>query len=152
MREFNLESMEDLLPETARTIASLIGFEATQALVERFGGVCFPLSRGERDLRGAGERRLSMLSEVIGEENTRKLVQRFAGDSSLEIPRCARALREWRNRCFFADVDALLEEGESLRMALTLTAPRYGFANTWAWHLMATRRQPQPQQAQRCLF
>lgn len=149
MHGFELASMESLLPDTARQLADVIGFEATQKLVERFGGVCFPVGRG---MRSTGDRRLAMLRETIGDENTTKLMQHFGGDSSLVIPRCATALREWRNRRFYADVDALLNQGESLRMALTLTAPRYGFANTWAWHLMARRRQPDPPQSQQNLF
>lgn len=46
MNEFNLESLEDLLPDTALQIADTIGFPATQALIERFGGACFPVGRG----------------------------------------------------------------------------------------------------------
>ncbi|ECK1882249.1 hypothetical protein ORB76_000796 [Salmonella enterica] len=151
MREFNLESLENLLPETARDIADTIGFPATQRLIERFGGACFPVGRG---LRGSGERRLSMLREVIGEDNTRLLVQRFGGESSLVIPRCADALREWRNRCFLAEVDRMLADGESLRMALTVLGPRFGIGNTRAWAIVATRKHhpPSPAPAQGALF
>ncbi|RAP70849.1 hypothetical protein [Candidatus Erwinia dacicola] len=74
MREFDLESLEELLPDTARQIADVIGFPATQQLIERFGGACFRVGRG---LRGTGERRLAMLREVIGDENTRQLVKRY---------------------------------------------------------------------------
>ncbi|EDS5133844.1 hypothetical protein B7M36_005391, partial [Salmonella enterica subsp. enterica serovar Minnesota] len=124
---------------------------ATQRLIERFGGACFPVGRG---LRGSGERRLSMLREVIGEDNTRLLVQRFGGESSLVIPRCADALREWRNRCFLAEVDRMLADGESLRMALTVLGPRFGIGNTRAWAIVATRkhRPPSPAPAQGALF
>lgn len=150
MRKFDLESLEDLLPDTARQIADAIGFPATQRLIERFGGACFPVGHGLRD---TGERRLTMLREVIGEENTRKLVSRFGGDSSLVIPRCADALREWRNRCFLAEVDSMLAEGESLRMALTILGPKYGIGNTRAWAIVASRRQTaSPRPAQGALF
>ncbi|ECF2942161.1 hypothetical protein E2G14_25585 [Salmonella enterica subsp. enterica serovar Reading] len=149
MCKFDLESLEDLLPETAREIADTIGFPATQRLIERFGGACFPVGRG---LRESGGRRLSMLREVIGEENTRLLVQRFGGDSSLVIPRCADALREWRNRCFLAEVDRMLANGESLRMALTVLGPRFGIGNTRAWAIVASRRQASSPPAQGALF
>lgn len=150
MHELNLESLEDLLPDTARQIADAIGFPATQRLIERFGGACFPVGRGLRD---TGERRLSMLREVIGEENTRKLVARFGGESSLVIPRCAGALREWRNRCFLAEIDSMLADGESLRMALTVLGPRYGIGNTRAWAIVASRRQTStPPSVQGALF
>ncbi|HCC3328786.1 TPA: hypothetical protein M4731_001401 [Salmonella enterica] len=141
MRKFDIASLEDLLPETVRQIALVIGFPATQQLIERFGGACFPVGRGNRQ---TGERRLELLRETIGEDNTRLLMQHFGGESSLVIPRCAVAFREWRNRCFLEDVDELVSKGESLRMALTLTAPRYGIANTWAWVILARRRSPPP--------
>jgi hypothetical protein len=150
MRKFNLESLEELLPDTARQLAAVIGFPATQRLIERFGGACFPVGRG---LRGSGERRLDMLREVIGEDATAKLVHHFGGESSLVIPRCADALREWRNRCFLADIDELQAQGESLRMALTLLGPRYGIGNTRAWAIVASRRNlPHNPSAQGALF
>ncbi|MGX5053135.1 hypothetical protein ACWKX9_05670 [Enterobacter asburiae] len=137
MSGFDLESHADLLPETARQIARLIGFPATQALTERFGGVNFPVGR---NLRSTGDRRLDMLREVIGEENTQILTRYFGGDGSFCIPRCAAALRAYRNQCFLAEVDNLVHQGESLRMALTLLGPRYGIANTRAWQLLSGRR------------
>ncbi|MGK0706494.1 hypothetical protein ACSFCW_23850 [Yokenella regensburgei] len=149
MREFDLKSLEALLPDTARQIADVIGFPATQRLIERFGGACFPVGRG---MRGTGERRLSMLREVIGDENTGLLVQRFGGDSSLVIPRCADAMREWRNRCFLAEVDEMQANGESLRMALTVLGPKFGIGNTRAWAIVASRRHAPPPPAQGALF
>ncbi|MMZ41799.1 hypothetical protein D3C81_178920 [compost metagenome] len=136
MREFNLESLEEWLPETARQLAEVIGFPATQALVARFGGASFPIGRG---LRSTGERRLALLREVIGPEKTTLLVRHFGGDSSLVIPRCADALREWRNRCFLAAVDARVAEGESLRMALAELGPTFGIGNTRAWAILGGR-------------
>ncbi|WP_158780727.1 Mor transcription activator family protein [Pantoea sp. BAV 3049] len=142
MRDFRLEDLEDLLPDTVRQIVDVIGFDATQKLVGRFGGARFPIGCGTRS---AGERRLSLLREVIGDENTRLLVKHFGGEDTLVIPRCAAALREWRNRCFYAEMDNMVNSGESLRMALTLVAPKYGFANTWAWELINRRRNQTPQ-------
>ncbi|SMG61920.1 hypothetical protein SAMN03159353_10791, partial [Cedecea sp. NFIX57] len=94
-----------------------------------------------------------MLRETIGEENTLKLVRHFGGDNSLNIPRCAAALREYRNQCFLAEVDTLVHQGESLRMALTLLGPKYGIANTRAWELLSRRRTPSsPPASQPSLF
>jgi hypothetical protein len=149
MREFSLKAMESLLPETARELASVIGFEATQKLVERFGGARFPIGRG---LMSHGEPRLALLRDTVGEENAQKMMQHFGGDSTLVIPRCATALREYRNRCFYSDVDALVNEGKSLSIALMLTAPRYGFGDSWAWHLLAERNKPDAPQVQQRLF
>ncbi|ORM62007.1 hypothetical protein PRCB_02985 [Pantoea rodasii] len=139
MREFHLKDLEDLLPDTVRQIVDVIGFDATQKLIERFGGARFPIGKG---VRRDGEHRLALLREVIGEDAVRRLVKHFGGENTLVIPRCAAALREWRNRCFYADMDDRVSSGESLRMALTHVAPRYGFGNTWAWELINRRRKP----------
>lgn len=40
--------VEELLPDTARQNAHVIGFPTTQAMVERFGGASFPIGRGLR--------------------------------------------------------------------------------------------------------
>ncbi|ELL9165502.1 hypothetical protein Q3Z59_004910, partial [Salmonella enterica] len=66
----------------------------------------------------------------------------------------ADALREWRNRCFLAEVDRMLADGESLRMALTVLGPRFGIGNTRAWAIVATRkrRPSSPAPAQGALF
>lgn len=148
MREFHLEDLEELLPDTVRQIVGVIGFDATQKLIERFGGARFPIGKG---VRRDGDRRLSMLREVIGEDRAQQLVKHFGGEDTLVIPRCAAALREWRNRCFYADMDDMVNSGESLRMALTHVAPKYGFGNTWAWELI-NRRRKHPSQTQGQLF
>jgi len=93
-----------------------------------------------------------MLREVIGEENTRQFVKRLGGDSSLVIPCCAGALREWRNRCFLAEVDSMLADGESLRMALTVLSPKLGIGNTCSWAIVASRRQVTTPPDQGALF
>ncbi|MGU3416724.1 hypothetical protein ACLBW0_24625 [Enterobacteriaceae bacterium C34A] len=126
-----------LLPEIARQIARLIGFPVTQALIERFGGVNFPVGR---NLRSIGDRRLDMLRGVVGEEKSQILSRYFGDDGSFYIPRCAAALREYRNQCFLAEVDDLVHQSEPLRMALILLGPRYGIANARAWQLLSGRR------------
>ncbi len=83
MREFHLEDLEELLPDTVRQIVGVIGFDATQKLIERFGGARFPIGKG---VRRDGERRLSMLREVIGEDRAQELVKHFGGEDTLVIP------------------------------------------------------------------
>ncbi|WP_157811617.1 hypothetical protein [Pantoea rodasii] len=51
MREFHLKDIEDLLPDTVRQIVDVIGFDATQKLIERFGAARFPEIKNKCVLR-----------------------------------------------------------------------------------------------------
>ncbi|MFT4465837.1 MAG: hypothetical protein ACMX3H_15820 [Sodalis sp. (in: enterobacteria)] len=75
------------------------------------------------------------------------LLMRHFGGEELYIPRCDKTWRAWRNRCFLAELDRLLAEGESTTMALTLLCPRYGIAATRARELVRQRQAgPPPEQ------
>ncbi|AHE72565.1 hypothetical protein M942_04585 [Enterobacter ludwigii] len=136
------EQVQSLLPESVQQIAALIGFPATELLVQKLGGVMFPVGKG---LRSAGQRRIAMLQQILTPEQLESLMQNFSGDM-LYIPRCDAAWREWRNRCFLSEIDQLQEQGESLTMALTLTCPKYGIASTRAWELLRERHHRQDSQ------
>jgi len=131
----DLEQVKDLLPESVQHIAQLIGFPATGKLIDRFGGVVFPVGKG---LRGAGHVRIELLQEVLTPEQVMLIIQHFGGER-LYIPRCQEAWRAWRNRCFLADLDQLCDAGESITMALTRICPKYGIASTRAWELLKAR-------------
>ncbi|MET5645895.1 hypothetical protein WH817_14465 [Serratia marcescens] len=132
------EQVQELLPESVQQIASLIGFPATSKLIQQFGGVQFRIGKG---LRSSGQRRIALLQETLTPEHVALLMQHFSGED-LYIPRCQDAWREWRNRCFLAEIEQLKAEGESLTMALTLLCPKYGIAATRAWELLRAGQAP----------
>ncbi len=132
------EQVQELLPESVQQIASLIGFPATSKLIRQFGGVQFRIGKG---LRSSGQRRIALLQETLTPEQVALLMQHFSGED-LYIPRCQDAWREWRNRCFLAEIEQLKAEGESLTMALTLLCPKYGIAATRAWELLRAGQAP----------
>lgn len=132
------EQVQELLPESVQQIASLIGFPATSKLIQQFGGVQFRIGKG---LRSSGQRRIALLQETLTPEQVALLMQHFSGED-LYIPRCQDAWREWRNRCFLAEIEQLKAEGESLTMALTLLCPKYGIAATRAWELLRVGQAP----------
>ncbi|BEN89954.1 hypothetical protein BMF90_07480 [Serratia sp. OLHL2] len=132
------EQVQELLPESVQQIASLIGFPATSKLIQQFGGVQFRIGKG---LRSSGQRRIALLQETLTPEQVALLMQHFSGED-LYIPRCQDAWREWRNRCFLAEIEQLKAEGESLTMALTLLCPKYGIAATRAWELLRAGQAP----------
>lgn len=132
------EQVQELLPESVQQIASLIGFPATSKLIQQFGGVQFRIGKG---LRSSGQRRIALLQETLTPEQVALLMQHFSGED-LYIPRCQDAWREWRNRCFLAEIEQLKAEGESLTMALTLLCPKYGIAATRAWELLRAGQVP----------
>ncbi|EAN0329123.1 hypothetical protein CCW43_24265 [Salmonella enterica] len=128
-----LRQMAAYLPESVAQMAEVIGWDTTSRLIERFGGASFPVPRGQRH---DGEKRLMLLLEVMTPEQMRRFISTFGGDSSLIIPQCDSAKREWRNRLFIRDLRQSIAAGESRRMALSYLCPRYGIGNTLAWRII----------------
>ncbi|MGL9773811.1 MAG: hypothetical protein ACR5LG_07505 [Sodalis sp. (in: enterobacteria)] len=88
------------MPESVQQIAGLIGFPATEALIRHFGGVPFRIGKG---LRGAKERRIALLQEVLTPSQVALLMHHFGGEE-LYIALCDKAGRDGRNRCFLAEL------------------------------------------------
>ena len=129
----NLEELQDLLPESVQQIAGLIGFQSTMALIDKLGGTTFPIGKGIHSL---GVNRLNMLRQAIGYDNTNKLMADFGGDM-LYIPRCAEAMREWRNRKLIERFDELTEQQAlSSLMALSHICPEFGLSDRYVWKIL----------------
>ncbi|EBC4877349.1 hypothetical protein C2W27_14475 [Salmonella enterica] len=129
-----LEAVAELLPPVVIELVDLIGYRHVAALIERLGGISFPVSQ---NVRMVGNRRADVLADVLPPDAAKLVVQRFGGDT-LYIPRCDAALRELRNRRFIADYRARLEAGESGRFALMELCPLYGFSDRFGQQIIAS--------------
>ncbi|CDH05008.1 conserved hypothetical protein [Xenorhabdus bovienii str. oregonense] len=132
-----LEHVQQLLPESLRHIATLIGYPKTLKLIETFGGTTFPFSQGKHP---RGHHRQAMLVNAIGEEAAACLSQHFAG-TEVYIPNAAAAMREWRNQRFLSEFNQLLNEGNSALMAISKLCPIFGFSDRHAWSLLSKYQQ-----------
>lgn len=132
-----LEQVKSLLPETVLDIAELIGFPATAALIKVLGGTTIPFGKG---VRAVGARRMGVLRDAVGEENTRILTKHFGGQPPVYLPRCDRALRELRNRSFIVEFEALRGQGLSSLRLMTELCPKYGFSDRFGWGLLAVNK------------
>lgn len=142
-----LEQVADLLPESVKQIAELIGYPATARLLETFGGCTLPVSKGLwlRDIT-----RLKLLQQAVGEETAALFVKVFGGEV-LYLPRCVSALRVLRNRRFFEEFEELRKQGSSSLIAMTMLCPKYGFSDRFAWDVLAEIKAVQDNQ-QNSLF
>ncbi len=129
----SLEQVQQLLPESLRHIATLIGYPATLKLIETFGGTTFPFGQGKHP---RGHYRQTMLANAIGENAAACLSQHFAG-TEVYIPNAAAAMREWRNQRFLSAFNQLLNEGHSALMAISKLCPIFGFSDRHAWSLLS---------------
>lgn len=82
-----------MLPETAKRLVELIGFEATMAMVKRWGGLKLTIPKGHSRRDGGFTEALEAL---IGAEKTRILMAAFGGDE-LYVPNCAALVRNARD-------------------------------------------------------
>lgn len=131
-----LRLLRTCLPECVEQMGELIGWHATAAMIERFGGSKFPIPRGVR--RDATES-INRLLEVLTPAQVEKIILCFGGEDNFAVPNCAEARRLYRNTLFLRDLNAALASGESHRRALTYLCPRYGIGNTTAWKLIRQR-------------
>ncbi|MGZ0011839.1 Mor transcription activator family protein [Providencia hangzhouensis] len=129
----DLAQIEDLVQPIVHEFIALLGYRDTERLIEKFGGVTFPVRKGKR-LKD--NRRREVLIEHLGLEVTQKLEEYFGGDA-IYIPRNTQALKAWRNQQFLKDYYQLLESGESARFAQLKLCPIYGVSDRWAQRLIA---------------
>lgn len=120
----DLEAVRGLLPYTAQHLIGALGEEAALALLNKLPGVEMTVPK-HPDHNPAGARRWAMLEEVVGAVAMPKLVATWGG-SVLEIPTCADARREARDRAIRADFDRMtMEEGMSKAQAIYEIGLRY---------------------------
>lgn len=132
----DLKEVESLLPEVVIELISLIGYAKAEALISAIGGITWKVGTGSRQ---KGNRRGEVLKELIGLETARIIEHHFGGEP-LYIPRCDRALREWRNREFIREHNELVASGESSRFARITLCPKYGVTDRWAQKLLSQRQ------------
>lgn len=132
-----LEQVKSLLPETVLDIAELIGFPATASLIKMLGGTTIPFGKG---VRAVGARRMGVLRDAVGEENTLILTRHFGGQPPVYLPRCNSALRELRNRSFIVEFEALRDQGLSSLRLMTELCPKYGFSDRFGWELLSKQK------------
>lgn len=121
----------DLLPDTIRTVAQLIGLPLTLRLVETLGGTTFPVSKNKTRM---GQIRFEALAEVVGVEAAEALTRHFGGDV-LSIAKCDVALRELRDRKIRAEFDAMTHEHSAL-YAVVLLARKNRITDRHVWRIL----------------
>ncbi|KUM02921.1 DNA transposition protein [Chromobacterium subtsugae] len=126
-----LEQLPNLLPETVRLIAGMIGLPNTLKLVENLGGTTFPVSKKRSRL---GEARYLALAEVVGVEAADRLCQHYGGDL-LYIPRCASALRRLRDYAICEAFDRLSRELGS-NAAVSQLAQQHRLTDRRIWDIL----------------
>lgn len=103
-----------MLPQTIQEIVEEIGHPKAMAFVSEFGGQEFKFPRTEAsDMWHA-------IVEVIGERETRKLSNKFAGEGAVYIAMCTRAIRLERNRRMIIRYNELLDQGQSANGAVSI--------------------------------
>jgi hypothetical protein len=119
------------LPGSARQLVSAIGYPAALALIQGLGGRTVAFSKGKR---ADGQAQYERIAEIVGYEAAGLLADRFGG-APVYIPRCAKALREERNRRIREEYDAGTRH-VSARSAVDAIADRYAITDRHAWRIV----------------
>lgn len=121
-----------LLPESARQLAALIGLPHTLKLVERLGGTTFPVSKNKTP---AGIARFEVLADVVGEDHAHQLCRHFGG-FPLYIPACAEALRALRDQTINTRFESLVRTGTSANAAVAELARAHRLSDRRVWDIL----------------
>ena len=134
MKEKDFEKMQELLPDTAKKLVSLVGIENTCLLIKHFGGTTFPVSQNKRQW---GVVRYEMLAEVIGVTAADILTNHFGG-CELYIPRCLDAITEVRDRMIRNEFDRItIVEKSSGNHAVTVLALKHRLSDRQIWNIIS---------------
>ncbi|ECZ1841194.1 mor transcription activator family protein [Salmonella enterica] len=128
----------DCLPEDARELIRLLGYDSALRLVRTFGGVSLSGRTGAARERSGGVYRF--LVDVLSREEIARITA-WTGGAEFYIPRCDAAIREQRNACFIRDYHRLLDGGFSGRCAMAWLCPRYGFSDRRGWAILKRWRE-----------
>ncbi|EFX1701596.1 mor transcription activator family protein [Shigella sonnei] len=139
--ETDLAHLQDSLPESVHTLIAILGYSATMRLISALGGSTLHARTRERCERSGGV--YALLRGVLTESETQTLLHHVGG-APFYVPRCDRALRAARNARFLVDIAKEQKSGRSLRQAMAVLCPRYGFSDRYGWRLL--RQQSDSQQ------
>ncbi|EBL9798580.1 hypothetical protein DO475_18605 [Salmonella enterica] len=128
----------ECLPEDARELIRLLGYDSALRLVRTFGGVSLSGRSGAARERSGGVYRF--LADVLSHEEISRLTT-WTGGAEFYIPRCDAAIRAQRNASFIRDYHRLLDGGFSGRCAMARLCPRYGFSDRRGWEILKRWRE-----------
>ncbi|KAB7715537.1 mor transcription activator family protein [Plesiomonas shigelloides] len=134
--ETDLAHLQDSLPESVHTLIAILGYSATMRLITALGGCTLHARTRDRSERSGGV--YALLRGVLTEQETQTLMHHVGG-ASFYVPRCDSALRELRNTRFLSDLDSEKAAGRSVRQAMAILCPRYGFSDRYGWRLLRQR-------------
>ncbi|UOO93599.1 Mor transcription activator family protein [Vitreoscilla stercoraria] len=126
--------LSHLLPDSAKELILIIGWEHTHKLIEHYPGTHFPLGK---NITKAGKMLHAALSEVIGEANTQKVEIAFAAQRKLWIPKCDKILLELRNRKIRQEFDELTRNNHmTAELAVRNLALSHKLVERTIWRIM----------------
>ncbi|QBH95978.1 mor transcription activator family protein [Limnobaculum zhutongyuii] len=128
-----LERLESLLPESAKSLVLILGYAATARLISRFGGVTLSAKTGLAKERSGGVH--TMLRDVLNDDELKKLIDYLGGDQ-FYIPRCDVAFRKLRDARFVAAIAENLDKGLSTRQAMARLCPEFNISDRQGWKLI----------------
>lgn len=114
----------------------LIGHDATIEFIRAKGGTSFYFPLG---ITCNSQKRREELENIVGEEQSNKLINRYGG-TMLYIPTCCQSVREERNRSINSERDILAQEGLSERALVSILAVRHGISDRQVWRILKQAR------------
>ena len=127
-----LKAYPHLLPMQAQELILQVGLEKTLLLVERLGGVSFPVPHSANK---TGEARLFVLTEIVGNAAAETIAKAYGG-TKLYIPNCKDALRRVRNIAMVTEFDERRKAGETATEIVFDLTKRYRMADRRIWDIV----------------
>ena len=125
----------DELPDSAKHLITVLGLEDAAFVVEKMGGVQWPVSKA---ITRQGDIRYQLLAERVGVSIANKITKHFSG-KDLYIPACTGAmikLRELRIKQEFDRLTAYGDAQHSAREAVHVLALQFKMCDRTVWRIL----------------
>lgn len=132
---FDLSLVDDSLPEQAKELAGVIGYQGVLKVISRIPGTSweFPKLKGTKGAEYSDASVFLELEEAIeSREIAIKMCKLYSG-GKVYISKCSDALRRLRDIAIHREAETLLKKGLTMNRAVRKISVKFGLSDRWVW-------------------
>lgn len=132
---FDLSLVDDSLPEQAKGLAGVIGYQGVLQVISKIPGTTweFPKPKGKKGAEFSDTSGFIELEEAIGSREIALRMCKFYSGEKVYIPKCSDALRRLRDIAIHREAESLLKKGLTMNRAVRKISVKFGLSDRWVW-------------------
>lgn len=143
---FDLSLVDDSLPEQAKDLAGVIGYQGVLQVISKIPGTSweFPRLKGNKGAEYSNTSVFSELEEAIGSRDLAVRMCKFYSGEKVYIPKCSDALRRLRDIAIHREIESLLKKGLTMYRAVRKVSVMFGLSDRWVWEILKSPNELKP--------